>query len=241
MMARVRLLVLALAAVLLAGCVPLSPITSITGSGHPTTVEFDLAGFSKVDAGSAFRVEITQGDGYSVSVTVDDNLVDRLDVTKSGDTLRIYLKPSTSIHNVNMSAKVTMPDLTGLDLSGATRTTIAGFSSGKSLDAEVSGASRLQGDIKSGNARFDLSGASQMDLQGSAGNLDLTVSGASTATLDGFESKNTSVEASGASHATVNASGALNVEASGASSVTYVGQPANLKVNTSGASTVRQK
>ena len=236
-----RVLALALVAVLLVGCVPLGPTTSITGSGHPMTKDFDLAGFTKVAAGSAFQVEITQGDGYSVSVTVDDNLVDRLDVTKSGDTLRIYLKPSTSIRNVNMSAKVTMPELTGLDLSGATRTNIAGFSSGKSLDIKVSGASRLQGDIKSGNARFDVSGASTMDLQGSAGNLDLTVSGASTATLDEFASKNTSVEASGASHATVNASGTLNVEASGASSVTYVGQPANLKVNTSGASTVRQK
>jgi hypothetical protein len=240
-MVLVRSLALVLVVVLVAGCVPVSFTNSITGSGRTVTKEFALAGFTKVDASSAFEVAITSGDNYSVAVTVDDNLVDQLDVTKSGDTLRIHLKPSLSIRNTTMKARVTLPVLTGLDLSGATRTTVAGFDSAKTLDVRVSGASTLRGDIKSGDAQFDVSGASKVELEGSADGLNLKVSGASTATLDGFPSKDTTVEASGASHATVKASGKLTVEASGASSVTYVGEPANLSVNTSGASSVHKK
>ena len=168
----VRSLALVLVVLLLAGCVPVGFTNSITGSGRTVTKDFDLAGFTKVDAGSAFEVAITSGDNYSVAVTVDDNLVDHLDVTKSGDTLRIHLKPSLSIRNTTMKARVTLPVLTGLNLSGATRTTVVGFDSAKSLDVQVSGASTLRGDIKSGDARFDVSGASKVELQGSADGLN---------------------------------------------------------------------
>jgi hypothetical protein len=49
------------------------------------------------------------------------------------------------------------------------------------------------------------------------------------------------VEASGASRAAVAATGELNVEASGASKIIYVGEPKNLKQNSSGASSVTKK
>jgi hypothetical protein len=237
----VRVLALALVVVLLVGCVPVGFTTTLTGSGHTVTKEFDLAGFTKVSAGSAFEVEISQGDGYSVVITVDDNLVDQLDVTKSGDTLRVQMKPSLSLRNTTMRAKVMLPVLTGLDLSGASRTTVTGFSSGKPLAVQVSGASTLRGDIKCGDARFDVSGASKAELQGGADGLAVKASGASTATLDAFPSKNTTVDASGASHVSVNVSGTLTAQASGASSVTYAGEPTKVNMNTSGASSVHQK
>jgi hypothetical protein len=238
-MSHVRLLVLATVVLLLAGCaVPFAPL--ITGSGSAVTKDFDLAGFTAVAAGSAFEVEITRSDTYGVAVTVNENLVERLDVGVSGDTLRIYLKPGIA-RNAVLKAKVTMPELTGLNLSGASSTTLTGFNANKSLKGEVSGASTLRGDLTCGNAQFDVSGASKVELQGSAQDLNVRASGASTANFERFNSKNTVVNASGASHVTVAASGSLDVEASGASTVRYTGEPAKLKVNTSGASSVGQK
>jgi len=240
-MSHIRSLVLATVVLLLAGCaIPFG--TQITGSGPAVTKDFDLAGFTAVAAGSAFQVEITRANEYSVAVTVNENLVERLDVSVSGDTLRIYLKPNVgSIRNATLKAKVTMPELTGLDLSGASRTTLSGFNSNKALKSEVSGASTLRGDLTCGDAQFDASGASKVALQGSAQDLNIRASGASTADFGGFNSKDTVVDASGASHVTVAPSGSLDVEASGASTVRYTGEPANLKVNTSGASSVGQK
>ena len=187
-------------------------------------------------------MEITRSDTYSVSVTVNENLVDRLDVGVSGNTLRISLKPDVGVTGAaTMKAKVTMPELTGLDLSGASRTTLAGFNSDKSLKTEVSGASTLRGDLTCGDASFNVSGASKVELEGSAKDLNVEASGASTADLSNFASKNTVVNASGASKVIVAASGSLDVEASGASTVRYTGEPAKLKTNTSGASTVGQQ
>ena len=167
-MSSLRTLALAIALLMLAGCaVPFG--TQLVPSGPLVTQDFDLANFSAVAAGSAFQVEITQSDSYSVSVTVNENLVDRLDVGVSGNTLRISLKPGIGLTGAaTLKAKVTMPKLAGLDLSGASRTTLAGFDSRNSLEAEVSGASTLRGDLTCGDAQFDVSGASKVQISRAA-------------------------------------------------------------------------
>jgi ABC-type ATPase involved in cell division len=99
-------------------------------------------------------------------------------------------------------AEVTMPELTGLELSGGSHATITGFESAQALVVDASGASHLQGDIKAGDASFDLSGGSE---------------------------------------ATVNPGGRLDVDASGASHVTYLGSPTLGKMDTSGSSSIEEK
>jgi len=238
-MFRLQFLSLVVVVLLLAGCCAVPFSTRLAPSGPLVTQDFDLANFSAVAAGSAFEVEITRSDSYGVSVTVNESLVESLEVNVSGNTLHIGLKPGFGITGAaTMNAKVTMPELTGLDLSGASRTTLAGFNSDKSVKSEVSGASTLRGDLICGDASFNVSGASKVQLEGSAQDLSVEASGASTVDLSNFASQNTVVNASGASQVVVAASGSLDVEASGASTVRYAGEPAKLKTNTSGASTV---
>jgi hypothetical protein len=134
-----------------------------------------------------------------------------------------------------------MPELLGLTASGATRGTVSGFSSTEDLDIGVSGASRLNGDITADNAVFDISGASSIQLDGSANNMDATASGASHLNLDDFVVNNADVNLSGASSGTVNLSGRLDANLSGASNLWYIGEPTMGDINTSGASTVSKK
>lgn len=234
-----RMLVLFLAVALLAGCMP----GSITGSGNVVTREENITGFNKVDASHAFKVDISQGEAFSVVIRIDDNLVQHLEVVKRGSTLKIDLKPgrSYSIRKATMEAEVTMPELTGLDLSGASHGTITGFKSTKALNVNLSGASHLAGDIEAGDGRFDVSGASHVTLSGSGQDVKVDASGASHVTLADFSMANADVEAEGASRVTVKPSGGLDVKASGASHVYYLGSPTLGKVETSGASKVERK
>lgn len=88
---------------------------------------------------------------------------------------------------------------------------------------------------------MEASGASSISLTGGAANLILEVSGASSVDLVSFPAIDLRAELSGASSADVNASGRLDVEASGASELSYLGNPTLGSVNTSGASTVSEK
>ncbi len=242
-MSALRFLGLILGGILVAGCVAVPALTTLRGSGNTVTNEYDYDGFTRVEVGSAFQVEIVQAESYSVSVTVDDNIVEHLEVSKSGNTLRIGLKPLVRLGfgNVTLKARISLPTLEGLNLSGATTGNVSGFSSDAALNIDVSGASTLRGDIRAGNTRVDASGASTVRLDGQAGSLDVVASGASTADLEDFAAADVRVEASGASRAVVNVNGRLDAEASGASSVRYVGEPTSVNSDTSGASSIEEK
>jgi hypothetical protein len=156
--------------------------------------------------------------------------------------LKIGLQSGRGYSNLeSLKAKITLPTLEGLNLSGATKGTVAGFKSNKALDVELSGASQLSGEIQSGNANFELSGASKATLKGSAQDVKVVVSGASTLDLENFAVQNLSANASAASNVTASIKGKLDVELSGASTLNYLGSPQLGKTNITGASNLRKK
>jgi hypothetical protein len=226
------------------------------------TRQFDYSDFTRVEVGHAFDVEITQSASFSISITANDNLFEYLVVTKSGNTLKINLRGGNSYINTTQEARVTMPGLEQLSLSGATRGEISGFSSigdfnvslsgASSLDMEgiaaevinfkLSGASHLTGDIVAGgDADVELSGASRVTLAGSASDLRLDASGASNAGLGDFPVDDADINLSGASRATVNLDGRLDADLSGASHLEYLGEPTLSNLETSGGSSVSRK
>lgn len=211
---------------------------SISGSGPLVTSEWAITGFDKVDVSNAFHVDISQGDSFRVVTRVHSNLVEYLDVVKQGNTLKIGLKAGYVISEGTLQAEVTMSELTGLDLSGASHGSITGFKSTRDVGVDVSGASSLEGDIEAGDARFDVSGASHVNLSGSAQDVTIDASGASEVDLADCPVADANVEASGASNVTVSPSGRLDVDASGASHVYYIGSPTLGRIDTSGASSV---
>jgi hypothetical protein len=231
----------------------------VVGSGDLVDRAYDFEGFTRVDVSQQFEVEVVRGDASAVNVTVDDNLVDRLEVSLEGDTLRIALEGGTVYQGTTQRATVTLPELFGMSLSGASQGSVAGFDSGDPLELElsgastlelvdvsagdgsfgVSGASHLEGEVALAAVAMELSGASRATLVGLGEAADLRASGASKLELGGFTLENAQVELSGASSATVDVSGTLDVEASGASNLRYEGDPSLGRVETSGASSIQ--
>jgi hypothetical protein len=237
---------------LVSACCAIPDLGSLTGgqspiavapSGNVITEDFDLSGFDKVEVSSAFEGQISQGDAFNVVVRVDDNVEPYLDVVKQGSTLRIGLRPlsASGLTALTLEADVTMPTLTGLELSGASDVSVTGFESTAPLYVEVSGASSLRGDIKAGGVRFDVSGASNVRLSGSGTDLVMNVSGGGSVDLAEFPVAEANIEASGAASATVNVSGRLDAEASGAARVTYLGNPTLGRVESSGGGSIQAR
>jgi hypothetical protein len=242
---------------LLAGCVG----GVVKGSGNLNTQEFNFSDFARVEVGYAFEVEITQSSSYSISITADDNLFDYILVSKQGTTLKIRLEPTKHYAFTKLQTKITMPQLDGLGFSGATRGTVSGFNSTENMDIEVSGASslnlvemaagdvefdisgasRVTGDITANDADFTVAGASTVQLDGSANDIVVDASGASHVKLTAFPVSNADVTLSGASSGTVNLDGRLDADLSGASKLLYIGEPTMGTINTSGASTLSKK
>jgi hypothetical protein len=213
----------------------------LIGSGNLDTEEYAFTNFTEVEISSAFDFEIKQSSSYSINITADDNVIDHVQVSQVGQTLKIGLRTVTWFGPVTLRASVTMPQLSSLTVSGASRGDICDFSSTEDLDITVSGASRVIGDITAGNVEFDISGASTIQLEGSADDMVAGVSGASRFNLDDFTVNNADVNFSGASSGTINLNGRLDANLSGASRLWYIGEPTMGDINTSGASTISKK
>jgi hypothetical protein len=216
---------------------------AISGSGNVVGKKYEFSGFTRIEAGNAFRLSITRGDDFSCVVHLDDNLMKYLRMSQKGETLEIGMdgRRNYSVHEDSMRVEISMPSLKGLDLSGASHAEINGFESGDDLKIEASGASFVKGQIVAGRISLDLSGASSVKLTGSAESLELEASGASRARLAGFSAGRGQTDLSGASEATVNVTGKLDISASGASDLAYLGNPTLGRVSTSGASSISKQ
>lgn len=242
------------------GCIPgFGP--TVNGSGKMATWDFDYHDFTKVEAGYAFDVDIVKADSYLISVTVDDNLHEYLDISKRGNTLHIGLKPNYNYRNITQKATINLPDIEELELSGASEAKVTGFNSSHAVYFELSGASeadisnitagdtnfklsgasKAAGSIAMADGRFELSGDSSIEMEGSANDIDIGASGASHVKLSGFSVVDATVNLRGASTATINASGRLDGDLSGASKLYYIGNPTLGSIKTSGGATISQK
>ena len=212
----------------------------VSGSGNVVSVQTALADFTFVEAANAFEVDITQSDTFSVTIRLDDNILDLVEVYALGDTLRLRLERGVSLRGaVTLEAEITMPELEGLKLSDASSASVSGFRSSGQLDIGLSGASSLDGDLETGDIDINASGASKVALDGSATGLTIEGSGASSLDLADFTVDTAEVKLSGASDATVRAQERIDpVDVSGASRLRYLGDPSLGDVTTSGASTV---
>ncbi len=228
----------------------------LVGSGNLETEQYAFANFTEVEISDAFKFEIEQSSSYSIDVTADDNVMEYVRVSQDGQTLKIglgrdlHIGPVTlkiglgilpNLESVTLRASVTMPQLRNVIISGASRGTISGFNSTDDLAIDVSGASKVTGDITAGDVAFHISGASNIQLDGSANDMAADVSGASHFNLDDFTVNNADVHFSGASSGTINLDGRLDADLSGASKLWYIGEPTMGTINTSGAAKVSKK
>lgn len=179
---------------------------------------FDLDSFAAVTIDAPFDVTIRQGDTQSVSVEVGDSLVDDLVVEVVDGELRIDLDSGSFNIGRDLSATITMSDLDSLHASSASDIVVVDF------------------DVDDLTVRTDE--ASQFSMSGSIDTLDLDMSEASQADLDGTTIGTVSLEMSGASQAdfpeTVDA---IDGSIRGASSLD-VDDATNVRVDTSGASSI---
>lgn len=182
---------------------------------------------------------MTKGDTFSVAVTADDNVFDRLVVEVRNGTLRLGIAKETSLRQVTLRAVVTLPEVDALDGAGSASVTMSGFSTDILRTIDLSGASHLEADLRSSQLRLTASGASTAVLRGGATDLLVELGGASSTTATEFPVVNADVSLSGASQAQLQVTGQIrSADLSGASSLRYGGTANVTGVQTSGGSTI---
>ena len=211
---------------------------SIKGSGHIIDVEYSFNNYNRIDVSNAFELTVKQSDTFHVVLFVDDNIVQYLDIRRSGDWLIIDMEDDHNYNNVELRAEIHMPEIDFLKGSGATAISMNGFTDSTEFRMELSGASVFSANLITNECEIYLSGASVINLNGSCNKLYFESSGASELNMGSFVAKEAFFIMSGASDGTINVTDHLDVTLSGASVLRYYGDPEIGNLNITGASSL---
>jgi hypothetical protein len=176
----------------------------VKGSGKRVVQKRQISSFTSISTEGAFEIEVTCQKDPSLEVEGDDNLLEFVTADVRGNELRLSSSKSFSTSEP-IRIKITVPNLEGLSVSGAGRIDIK--------------------DMKNQKFEIDSQGAPNIIVSGSTNTIDIDSSGAGRIDTQKLHASRAVVDSKGVSRIDLDVSDQLDVTVSGASSITYRGDP----------------
>ncbi|MCI1186186.1 PspC domain-containing protein [Hymenobacter sp. DH14] len=213
------------------------------GSGRRT---FQETGFTHVTVAGNYRVVVRQGSSFKIEAAGEDRALNDLRVERDGDEL--IVKPRNTKffggdwgrNNRKILVRIEMPAIERLSLAGAVLGDLGGFDRQDNLRIEQAGASNLRLNGSYGTLRLEQAGACRTTAVGNVDQLDLDAAGACELAAANLRTRNGKVTIAGMCKARLNVTESLKGDAVGASEIAYSGQPASVKVDATGPSSIKR-
>jgi hypothetical protein len=212
----------------------------ITGKGEMISRSFQVDDFTGLDIGGAYLISYRNSLGISVTVEMQENLFEYLQVEVKNRKLHVSSSKSFNISGNNNRPRIYIeaPHLDAINLSGAAGTDEWDKITVESFFIDASGAANIAISLEVEQLDIKASGAAKLELDGNAGKANMSASGACKIKAGNLHTRESKINVSGASNADIACSDNLEVSASGASNVRYTGNPAVTR-RVSGASSVK--
>jgi len=205
----------------------------VRGSGEVITETRQVRGFDSISLTGSGDVIVTQGEGESLSVETDDNVMKYVETEVRGGTLTLgYEDGARLIDATRLIFYVEVDDLASLTISGSGDIE-ADVIETDHLEVTVSGSGDVQiADLKADAVEATISGSGEIDLSGDAPAQDVTISGSGKYLAGDLCGERVDVTISGSGNARVCATEMLETSIGGSGDVGYFGRPT---VHTSGS------
>ncbi len=203
----------------------------------------NVKGFTKVSFGVSGNLYINIGSEFKVELEGEKALLDEIVTDVSGGKLVIKKDNWKWNNNEKVNVYITMPELTGLGVSGSGRAEIMNAVKTGDLNLSVSGSGKLYTtDINAERLDCSISGSGDIFVggSGSAGSADISISGSGNFSGDPLKIGSVSISISGSGNCSCNVSESLKASVSGSGSITYSGSP-KIDARVSGSGKVRSK
>lgn len=232
--------------ILLTGCVLPLRFTEVRGSGNLVTQTRRISGINTVDLSGIGKLIVEQGDEESLEITAEDNIIDHLVSSTSGNNLSLSVEEYVNIQPTrdivyhltikdlseietsglgNVEAESLQVDSLALGISGSGSVAIGKLQTDR-LDMRISGSGSM--DITSLDAdtlNLDISGMGDVDLTGVVVDQDIEISGTGSYNAGDLFSQIADVEISGTGNAVLWTSDRLDLKLSGSGRLEYYGEP----------------
>jgi len=209
----------------------------IVENQHALSGDFDRVVFTGING----TLNISNEPSSNVAFSIDENLVEHVEIRQSGSTLTIGTRNNQNINPSDATFYIGTDTLVELRSSGAGNIIGTGEFSSDNLDIRTSGAGNLSMDTNvEGTLTINNSGVTNIELRGSAQEVYVRISGAARTNLRELIAQDVDVNLSGTGSIIVYAQNNLDASISGAGSITYYGGPENVNTRVSGIGNIRR-
>jgi hypothetical protein len=226
-----RFLVPFLSLGLLAGC----DLVGEPGNGQRVTEARSAAGFTNIEATGSLDVDVMQGDAFAVTVSIDSNLIDRVETRVSGDTLVVDVRGSISSTVSGPQVLVTMPVLADALASGSGGIRIHPFTQGADVTLRASGSGGVDAEETAPRVRAEASGSGDIHVSGSAQRIEIAASGSGGVNAVDLDAGEGAIDLSGSGGASATIHGAADVSLSGSGDLELHGGATVTQLSESGS------
>lgn len=199
--------------------------------------------FNYVSFGVSGDLIIIQGSKTEVILEGDEEVLENIETTVSGNKLKIRSKNSSWSwwgNSSRIKATVTLKDFTGVSVSGSGDVVSKGLLKGDDVELSVSGSGELDLSLQADDIDCSISGSGSIDLSGNGKTGSLSISGSGELDAADFEIETFSIRISGSGDAAVHVTKEIDSRISGSGTVRYKGDPDKVSNNSSGSGKLRK-
>lgn len=193
--------------------------------------ERDVPEFNGVALNIHATVYLTQGNTQKVEVETTEKAMELVETEVKGDVLQIKCDNWKSLHNADVTVRITVPEYEGLYVSGSGNMIAGKTLQSDEIELKISGSGTIKlQDLQAEEVDVHISGSGKMDLAGNAEEMDVKISGSGSVLAESFSVGESSIMISGSGKCRIMAKDELEAKISGSGRVYYYGNP---KVNAS--------
>ena len=190
----------------------------------------DVSSFKEIRLMGSMDVEVAVGGKQSVKVIADSDIIEHLETTVSGDTLRVKLESGHYGNIKVMRVVITVPELVATSIQGSGDMYVDGaVADNFELDLQGSGDAVFK-KAKFGKIDIDLQGSGDIELDGACEDITIDLQGSGDVDAGDLECKTGEVDLRGSGDVEFFATMSANVGVYGSGDVVVHGSPD--KVNT---------
>lgn len=205
-----------------------------------STKNVAVSNFSEVSVSAGIQLLITQGSSESAKIVANSDVIDEVEITKSGSEVKVGWKSNWGFKNHNnRNAKVYISYKKLNSLSASSGSSIQTENPLKTdrLSASASSGASINANITSSDLQVEISSGATITLTGKTTNLKLQASSGASVSTANLTAEYGTAEASSGASVTVNVTKALETRASSGGNIRYKGD-ASLKNNSSRSGSV---
>lgn len=205
----------------------------LKGSGVIVMADRDVSDFNQVDVSVPVNLLIEQGEGESLEITGDDNILPRIKTEVADGKLKIFFQDSvfTSMSpSKKLEIHLMVKELNAITLSGSGDIRANDIKT-ESLSVTISGsADTVINNLNAHTLEITVSGSGSFKISGQVDMQTINISGSGDYLAKDLESGECLITVSGSGNATINVRHRIDVKISGSGDVRYIGEPMVIQI-----------